>query len=670
MKKFIKNILCLLLMVAVCVGTAACKKGDGGKTPDGTNPDSNPGTSGEAVIGTHKFDYTETDSYLFKNKSTEYKVVVPEVSSLEVNYAKNELVNLFREATGITLQVITDKDLSHDAGNKYVSLGKTTLFSTAGLNDKVDAAKLKRDGVRILTKDNTIFFVGGTSDYGVLYGVYDFLELHFGFDTYFKDNYSLKTDVKELKLCNYDVTDIPDIEYRSRASGAQYESSSEYNDRMFAYRSRSLDTYWSKLLPINGYREHNSIRGFFPKEVYEEQNPEFYADQQLCYTAHGNEIKYKLMVEIAAEKIEKALTELPPDQYPDICGVQIGIEDNNNMCNCAACTALQNKYNNSNTAAIIIFLKDVGKTVDEWMAKEENAAYKRDNFAYMFFAYWGTEHSPYTYDEASGKYVAADDKVFPGDVNIKPFIAIQTIDHGKSLYAPSNAASYQDMLSWLNVFTDCWIWSYGSAYNDYFCFVDNYSFYADLVPVMAKNNVQMSLIQQHSNQRGSDTGFFNLSAYVDCKLRWNASLKIEELIDKYFDGMYLDAADEMKEYYLLCKLWFADALRTERVWSNAITGKSDYFDIGTIKAMFSKLDKAYDAIEVYRRDEAVYDKLKTNIDTEWLFPAKTAISDNFSDYFTSAELSAMKTKFKSVCVNIGLTKMGEAMDLSGFLSVL
>lgn len=276
----------------------------------------------------------------------------------------------------------------------------------------------------------------------------------------------------------------------------------------------------------------------------------------------------------------------------------------------------------------------------------------------------------YTNDEASGKYVAADDKVFPGDVNIKPFIAIQTIDHGKSLYAPSNAASYQDMLSWLNVFTDCWIWSYGSAYNDYFCFVDNYSFYADLVPVMVKNNVQMSLIQQHSNQRGSDTGFFNLSAYVDCKLRWNASLKIEELIDKYFDGMYLDAADEMKEYYLLCKLWFADALRTERVWSNAITGKSDYFDIGTIKAMFAKLDKAYDAIEVYRRDEAVYDKLKTNIDTEWLFPAKTAISDNFSDYFTSAELSAMKTKFKSVCVNIGLTKMGEAMDLSGFLSVL
>ena len=86
--------------------------------------------------------------------------------------------------------------------------------------------------------------------------------------------------------------------------------------------------------------------------------------------------------------------------------------------------------------------------------------------------------------------------------------------------------------------------------------------------------------------------------------------------------------------------------------------------------MLNKLDKAYEAIEVYRRDEAVYDKLKTNIDSEWLFPAKTAISNSFEDYFTSAELSAMKTKFKNVCVNIGLTNAGESLDLSGFLSAL
>lgn len=660
MKKFIKSLICLLLVIsAFGLGVACnCNNADDSDKND------------TETIGTHVFNYTETDTYLFKNGSTEYKVVIPETTSLETNYAKTELVTLFREATGITLTVISDKDLSHNSENKYISLGKTQLYLTAGLEDKVNAEELKRDGVRILTKDKTIFFVGGTSDYGVLYGVYDFLEMHFGFDVYFKDNYFLKTDVKELKLCDYDVKDIPDIEMRSRASGAQNESTSDYNDRMFSYRTRSRDTYWSMLLPINGLREHNSIRGFFPKEEYEEENGEFYGGGQLCYTAHGNQEKYDLMVSIAAEKIEDALRANTPDRYPDICGVQIGIEDNNNMCTCEACTAMQKKYNNSNTAAIIKFVKAVGKTVDEWMAKEENAAYRRDNFAYMFFAYWGTEHSPYTYDETSGKYVAADNEVFPEDVNIKPFVAIQTVDHGKSLYAPSNEASYKDMISWMSVFPNCWVWSYGSAYNDYFCFVDNYGFYSEFVPVMAKNNVQMSLIQQHSSQRGSDTGFFNLSAYVDCKLRWNASLNIDEVIDKYFDGMYMGAADEMKDYYMYCKLWFADAFRSERVWSNSITGRTEYFKIGTINAMLNKLDKAYEAIEVYRRDEAVYDKLKTNIDSEWLFPAKTAISNSFEEYFTSAELSAMKTKFKNVCVNIGLTNAGEALDLSGFLSAL
>lgn len=658
MKKFIKSCLCFALALVSCLSFVGCKdkNKDNGKDDD------------KNVSNNHVFNYTETDSYLFRNGTSEYKIVIPENTSLETSYARTELVNLFREATGITLPVITDKDLKHEAKNKYISLGRNNLFATSGLESKVNADELKRDGVRILTKDKTVFFVGGTSDYGVLYGVYDFLEMHFGFDVYFKENYSLRKDVKELKLCNYDVKDIPDIDRRSRASGAQNESTSQYDDKMFSYRTRSRDTYWSMLLPINGYREHNSIRGFFPKEEYEEEYPEFYGGGQLCYTAHGK--KYDLMTDIAAQKIEESLMIHTPDRYPDICAVQIGIEDNNNMCNCKTCDEMLRKYNNSSAAAIVRFVKDVGKKVDAWMAKEENAAYRRENFAYMFFAYWGTEHSPYTYDGASGKYVAADKAVFPEDVNIRPFIAIQTIDHGKSLYAPSNAASYEDMISWMKVFPNCWVWSYGSAYNDYFCFVDNSSFYADLVPVMVENNVQMSLIQQHSSQRGSDTGFFNLSAYIDCKLRWNSSLKIEDLIDKYFDGMYLDAADEMKDYYMLCKLWFADAFRNERVWSNTITGKSDYFKIGTINAMLEKLDKAYEAIEVYRRDEATYNKLKTNIDTEWLFPAKTAVSSNFSDYFTSAELSAIKSKFKSVCVKIGLTHAGESLDLAGFLNAL
>ncbi len=667
MKKHIKRFLCLLLALLTFCCAAACGKNDSSTdaSDSGANPDDD-----AAAIGVHEFNYTETESYLFKNGATDYVIVTPETTSLETNYAKTELVNLFREATGITLSAITDKDLSHNAENKYISLGKTTLFETSGLEDKVNAEELKRDGVRILTKDKTIFFVGGTSDYGVLYGVYDFLEMHFDFDVYFKNNYSLKKDVTELKLCDYDVKDIPDIEYRSRASGAQNESTSLYDDRMFSYRTRSRDTYWSMLLPINGYREHNSIRGFFPKEDYEKDNPEFYGGGQLCYTAHGNQKKYDLMVSIAAEKIEESLRANTPDRYPDICGVQIGIEDNNNMCACDACGAMQKKYNNSATAAIIKFVKDVGRKVDAWMALPENEAYRRDNFAYMFFAYWGTEHSPYIYDDASGKYTAADNDVFPEDVNIKPFVAIQTLDHGKPLSAPSNVASCADMVSWMKVFPDCWLWSYGSAYNDYFCFVDNYSFYSDLFPLMATNNVQMSIIQQHSGQRGSDTGFFNLSAYVDCKMRWNASLKIDDLINKYFDGMYRDAADEMKEYYTLCKLWFADAFRNERVWSNSVTGKTEYFDIGTIKTMFEKLDEAYDAIGIYSRDEEVYDKLKTNIDSEWLFPAKTAISSGFEDYFTSSQISAMKAGFKSICVNIGLTKAGESSDLSGFLSAL
>ena len=148
-----------MLLVVFCTSAfSACNARTDGKTPDTPKENKN-----------HIFNYTETDKFILENGVTEYKIVMPEEVTTEIEYARKELVNLFKEATGVTLATVSGFNLSHSASGKYFSLGKTKMYETSGLN--VNLSSLKDDAARIITKDNTIYFLGGT-DSGVLYAVF------------------------------------------------------------------------------------------------------------------------------------------------------------------------------------------------------------------------------------------------------------------------------------------------------------------------------------------------------------------------------------------------------------------------------------------------------------------------------------------------------------------
>lgn len=629
----------------------------------------------------HNFSYTETDRYLLEDGATEYKVVVPLSDSLELNYAKTELITLFREATGVTLECVSDEGLSHNAANRYISLGNTALYRTSGLN--VNLASLKEDGVRILTKDNTVFLLGGT-DSGVLYAVYDFLNLHFGFETYYKDCYTLQKNVKTIRLMDYDVTDIPDIDYRGRASGILYSTTTDYNDVMYSYRLRTVDAYWKRSLPIHvgsdkssaSAADHNCFY-YLPTEVYLEEHPDFYSSKnpqgQLCYTAHGNQEEFELMVELCAEKIEQSLTFYPREQYPLYASAQLGIADNYDTCNCAACKAVKEKYNGAIVSTIIIFLKEVGRKVDAWMALPENEPYAREGFQYTFFSYQDTLAAPFSYNESTGEYEAADSAVLPEDVNVVPFLAISWVDHAVSIYDESNKDMVDNLDAWLTYYDNAWTWTYGCFYNDYFAFYDCYNFYSEAYRYFAENKFKMVVPQQHSGQRGADTGFFTMAAYVLAKLAWDSSLDMEDLIDDYMNAVFREAAEPMKEMFTECRLWHAKA-HAEGDWSWSYwtivpTGSAEYWQFGYVNKLFSCLDEAYSRIERYRGDSALYESLRTHIDVEWLYPAMIAIN-NFESEFSASEFRQICSRFKTICIEQGMTNFGEHALLAPVLAGL
>ena len=167
-KNLLKSITAFIIVAILAFSIVGCNKTDNSGS-DSVNVSDSGGVEPTVENENHRFSYKETNEYLIKNGTTEYKIVIPsENVSAELNIARDELVRLFKEATGVTLETISDAGKSHDANGKYISLGNTSLYKSSGLN--VDTKTLKKDGARILTKDKTIYFIGKT-DTGVINGV-------------------------------------------------------------------------------------------------------------------------------------------------------------------------------------------------------------------------------------------------------------------------------------------------------------------------------------------------------------------------------------------------------------------------------------------------------------------------------------------------------------------
>ena len=393
--------------------------------------------------------------------------------------------------------------------------------------------------------------------------------------------------------------------------------SQDMDDYMFAYRLRTTDMLENLMFPIHkelgnsgsaSDRLHNSLF-YLPEEQYKGEHPNFYSTQgeQLCYTAHGDSDEYETMVDICAQKVEQSIK-----WYPTLNTVHIGIMDNWQSCQCDACKAFAASHNNAESAAVYKFVQDMARKVVDWMNLPENAEYKRDDLQFTFFAYQWTLKPPFEIKD--DKVIIADDIVPDSDLKIKPFNAFSSFDFGVRMDSPANAEQIEYATQWARYVSDGWSWTYGCFFNDYFCFYDPYSFYDDYYKWLYEQKYQFTFAQFHSRQRGADTGFYTLANYLTCKLTWDSSLNTAELIDDYFNAMYSDAADAMKEVFYECRIWFAEA-HEYNGWgwsSNQLqpTTKTSLISLGFVNTLFNKLDKAYAAIEKYQKDEATYSKLK------------------------------------------------------------
>ncbi len=637
---------------------------------DGTyNPDAT-AVQKRVYDGVHDFTAPDTDRYLVKDGLSDYTIIVPASSSnRSLGAAQKELQFFFEEATGVTLSIEKDNGKTHTADGKYISLGDTSLFASAGIT--LDTEQLAGEGVRIVTKDDTVYIHGG-DDYGLLYAVYDFLQIYFDYDFYFEDCYTIDRSVRngaDLKLKAFNVTDIPDIKYRS--NGYYRMVTGEW-----AQRLRIAASHGTRIFPIHnefGNRSsaskamHNTLN-WLPPEQYAGKHPEWYstAGAELCYTARGDAEELNLMIEECANKAIDTLKMYPKSSSPEYNIMLLTMQDNKDRgCLCDACKAEKERYG-SMSGSVIKFINEMRTRVNEKM-KALDEGYRRDDLIIGFFAY-------FYFADAPSKHL---DEVQLAD-GVVPFLALsETFDYQNDVYSDINASARKNIEDWKALSDRILLWTYSTKFTDYFYPTDTFSFYnnngyeyiASMYPEFFYNQSQIT-------QTGAVSTWHNLKLYLESRLAWNTDLDMQELIDGYMDAMFGKAAPQMHRLYN--EMIYRAKIVRQLYWNGiTILGNSTDFNntklypYATIMQWLDICDEAYAAIEELKEtDRETYTKYKRHIDAEWTSPAYITLR-LYGNNLSGEEYANLKATFTSVTTDLGMTSIRElGGELSKFIETL
>ena len=604
MKKIISFFLACFMALSLC----ACVK----DAQTSSGPDSTPSGGNEQV---------DENTALIYNGETEYKVVIPENADNNITTAVNELNTFFKEATGVTFEVITDAGLTYNENDKYISLGNTTLFKSAEIS--VDNDALFRSGYVIKTKGNLYLLNGRTENlsYGSLYAVYDFLNEFLNYEYYAPKCYSLKKGVRSLAQKNLDIVEIPDI--AQRALGFfNVTSDNEYRQRMRLERYNDEQT-WITV----GHSQTDYVN----PDALGDAHPDWFSPDRKTICLENREMRSYL-----AERLKT-----PIAAAPEGIVVQLGQADNGSVCNCEKCTEVrETKYMNY-SGQQIAFLNDMSDRLEGWL----NENYPGREILFTGFAYSYSEVAPCVYNETTGEYEPFSNDVIPKD-NVGIFWAPIRNDYSKLLNDPTstnNEPSYKAIQAWHDLMGDnnkIYMWSYCTNFMQYFVNLNNFGTIAENYKLYAENGVRYIFDQGPTN---SGTGTFEeLRVYLHAKLMWDTSLNVNKLVKSFMENYYGVASDEMYDYYTKLNAYYAGLQKNEGFIGTIYFSIADskYWPIGVLNNFAGVLDDALAKVKNSSYSKAEKEEYSNRINRVYT-TVKYLYLKNYRGNFTNSEINEM-----------------------------
>ncbi len=580
-------------------------------------------------LGVHEIVVTErANDYFVKNGNSEYTILMPssdKVSS-DLLIAVGEFNAFLKEVTGLTLNIDYEGGAGYDVNKKYISLGRTDLAEAKGITAEI--SEMKNNGYKIVTVDDNIYIIAA-NDSGVINGVIGFYDIVANYEIYSEDTYNLDK-LTDIKLCDFNVKDIPDVDYSLAEYGFMHDTGNDTIALHFRQEGGSTIMTAGDLEYVTNLRElHNTNEIVYPGNPKVEAEWLAIGADQLCYTARGDEESLDRMIKYVTDILITNIERYPVSQYPEKNAISLTCEDSGGCCGCESCAAERIKYG-SDAAAVIKFCNKVIEGILEWMAKPENEAYDRgENFYLLFFAYADYKDCPATYDETQGKYV------LNGDLYIHPQLATwltaMDVKTCFSIYDSVNDVGRERLVAWQDVSKAIFYWTWNHAFQSPVIVRDTYThytseayqFYMSVSPIQYKEENTPSVKRY--------TGFEQLRAYITSKLTWDSTLDTSKLTDEWFKAMYGVAAPQMREVYDSMRIHeskvYGDKYGLDKLVNNSNAYDKEYWSLSTVKSWIDMLEKAYEINEKVNKiaHPETYAMIKQNIDYQYYYPAKAIL---------------------------------------------
>ena len=768
-KKLSRLFVILTIVLSLSLSLVACNDEESG---DGALSEFVPF---QYTDGVHDFtNYDSPDLWLVKDGKTEYSILMPAVQNDYIKKAKEEFALLFNDATGINLNVVIDDGSITAESGKYISLGDTALYTErVNVNEDepgYDPAKhitdaehdrdtLYLEGVRIITKGDDVFILGGTSDISVINGVYDFMQLHFNFEAYYRSCQVIDKGVTNEKLKIFNVKDIPDID--RRVSNVPHKSQPRNYDlntgleaadiRNFAQRMRTTAGHGTDMLSVlymegwehaNGGYIHN-VQEYCPTETnmnstmyvnydkyfydeyipegkirnadntghyYEEyapgmgrlgdrvdlinnfsgdpipdglpdnwvwdDNDKYYAEDMgtlaelfldssnapgtmgdwwtgvsICYTGRGNINSFVGLAKRVSDVVIQALRKYPIAEAPLRNTMLFSMEDAGAPCQCDGCKKIQNKYNSPCAPINVLLNFAMRQYIRPWMELPENEAYYRPELSLGYFVYAGLNRCPAISEESTQQDKQLYNDYVVCDKNVGVYIAGFFMKHS-DVNDYVQRKNKQFLYDWKAMTDNIWIWGYTNYPSGAIYFNDATSnFNSDYYQILASLGVKF-MFNEMQDIGDEACCWQNFVYYYQAKLMWDSTLDLGTLFNNYFDNMYLEASDIMKEIYLqmvVHRQFFTDyyELRDKELSGGALAN-SKYWPLAVMNSWADMFDEALAAISKYETiNNDLYLALKDRIELEKLTPAFIAVQ-LYRDQLAAADFEEYKKLLQDV----------------------
>ena len=615
--------------------------------------------------GVHLVYAPDTEKYLVENGITEYKLLVPGKLDDNLDIAIREFQELFMQATGIRIAVVQESDetATHTAEGKYISLGTTQMMLSANLRTDYDV--IGEQGVRIITKDNTIYMFSGSS-LGVVYCVYEFMQIVFNYEIYYTDCIVIDENVSNVMLKDFDVTDVPDILFRDPSWGPVTDNILDSK-----YRFRMSYSYSDIAMPLGDFEHgaeeriiHNTNE-IIPYEYWRYEHPKWFSDKglssfgaQLCYTARGDAAEYEALIEQIASVIVSCMKKYPVDEYPQYKIMTLTMEDDYNACGCDACINAKNLYG-VEVGAVMVLCNKVMEKVQAIMQLPENQDYYRKDLQLLFFAYNNFLEAPATYDKELQKYVYNHpDLQLRDDVGVF-YAIVEGLSYVVNIYDDMNDNAREQFLKWRDLTNShLYLWTYVANYGAYLAMHDSFNcMNTEGYQFFVSGGLKL-MLNQGATQKKDTTNFDGLKMFLDYKLQWDCTLDSAQLTEEWFEAMYGVAAPIMKQLYEEERMY--DIALRKKI--NELTGNKTIFHlynqenwplpmlrkwVGLCEEAQALIKDMYEEYEPER-----YKRIQKYIDLEWISPAYLIVSQYEAGYIPDEEYNNYMEHFDVVLENV------------------